>query len=120
MRPSWLLSPSAPLASISPSMNRIASEVASKASMMARVTFISRSRSSASKLSQAWVTDSRRLNPRNPVVPLMVWMQRKTRAISSPSDGLSLHADQIPVQLVEGFLALDQELGDHVLHVRHG
>ena len=77
------------------------------------------SRSRPSRFSPAWASFSRRLKPRNPVVPLMVCTERKISARSSCILRPLLQFGQAPLHAVQPFLALDQELPCQIVHDSH-
>ena len=83
------ISPSPPLSSIEASSERTLSTMASRVLIVSAVTGWVPSRSRDSSDSPAWVTDSRLVKARKPLVPLMVWIVRKMRDTSSRDCGCS-------------------------------
>ena len=88
--------------------------------MVAGVTGWTPSRSRDSSDSPAWVSVSSRGKARKPLVPLIVWIVRKMREISSRDVRLLLEVDEIPVHLVQVLVALHEEFADDLTKIFHG
>jgi hypothetical protein len=79
--------PSPPSTSIARRISRIVSTRRSSTSVVGWSIERRPSRSSTSRFSPAWATRSSCENARNPLVPLIVWIVRKTLAISARDPG---------------------------------
>ena len=87
MMASTSTSPSVCVCSIAASSERTPSIMASRVVIVVGVTGWTPSRSRDSSDSPAWVSVSSRGKARNPLVPLIVWIVRKMREISSRDCG---------------------------------